>query len=171
MVTVVVGRTFHGSVAPAQPAPPTPVREPAHVESNPYDTSGPLRAVQRKVGFKLMVPTVIDSSSAPDSTKPLYAYKIEGDHHAVRLVYRAAIGAYWGVEETNWEDAPVFSDRSFRHVLGGRPYDFYYNGPKLHMIVLRKPKASYWVVNTLLDSLSNETMIAIAKGLRPLKAK
>ena len=30
--------------------------------------------------------------------------------------------------------------------------------------------ASYWVVNTLLDSLSNETMLAIAKGLKPLPA-
>ena len=29
-------------------------------------------------------------------------------------------------------------------------------------------KGRYWVVNTLLDRLSNETMIAIAKGLRPL---
>ena len=28
--------------------------------------------------------------------------------------------------------------------------------------------ASYWVVNTLLDRLSNETMLAIAKGLRPV---
>ncbi|MGE5272384.1 MAG: LCP family protein [Verrucomicrobiota bacterium] len=171
MVTVVVGRTFHGSLAPAPPAPPTPTREPAHVQSNPYDTSGPLRAVRRKVGFKLMVPTVIDSSSAPDSTKPMYAYRIEGGHHAVRLVYRDASGAYWGVEETNWDDAPVLSDRSFRHVLRGRPYDFYYNGSKLHMIVLREKGASYWVVNTLLDSLSNETMIAIAKGLKPLGAK
>jgi hypothetical protein len=36
------------------------------------------------------------------------------------------------------------------------------------MVVLRTPKATYWVVNTLLDRLSNETMIAIAKGLRPL---
>jgi hypothetical protein len=36
------------------------------------------------------------------------------------------------------------------------------------MIVLRENRASYWVVNTLLDSLSNETMIAIARGLRPL---
>jgi LCP family protein required for cell wall assembly len=171
MVTVVVGRTFHGSLAPAPPAPPTPTREPAHVESNPYDTSGPLRAVQPRVGFELMVPTVIDNSSAPDSTKPMYAYRIEGGHHAVRLVYRDASGAFWGVEETNWDDAPVLSDRSFRHVLGGRPYDFYYNGPKLHMIVLREHGASYWVVNTLLDSLSNETMIAIAKGLKPLKAK
>ncbi len=36
------------------------------------------------------------------------------------------------------------------------------------MIVLRRKQASYWVVNTLLDSLSNETMLAIAKGLKPL---
>jgi hypothetical protein len=36
------------------------------------------------------------------------------------------------------------------------------------MVVLRTPKASYWVVNSLLDKLSNETMIAIAKSLRPV---
>jgi hypothetical protein len=33
---------------------------------------------------------------------------------------------------------------------------------------LRHGSASYWVVNTLRDELSNETMIAIAKGLQPL---
>ena len=52
--------------------------------------------------------------------------------------------------------------------IGGRTYDLYYDGAKLHMVVLRTPRASYWVVNTLLDRLSNETMIAIAKGLAPL---
>jgi hypothetical protein len=34
--------------------------------------------------------------------------------------------------------------------------------------VLRSGRASYWVVNTLRDELSNETMLAIARGLRPL---
>jgi hypothetical protein len=38
------------------------------------------------------------------------------------------------------------------------------------MVVLRQGGASYWVVNTLLDSLSNETMLAIAKGLKPLSS-
>jgi hypothetical protein len=38
------------------------------------------------------------------------------------------------------------------------------------MVVLRVGDTSYWVVNTLLDRLSNETMIAIAKGLKPLPA-
>ena len=36
------------------------------------------------------------------------------------------------------------------------------------MIVLHQGGATYWVVNTLRDELSNETMIAIAKGLQPL---
>ena len=31
------------------------------------------------------------------------------------------------------------------------------------MVVLRQGGATYWVVNTLLDSLSNETMLAIAR--------
>ena len=53
---------------------------------------------------------------------------------------------------------------------GREAYDLYYSGPHLHMIVLREHAATYWVVNTLLDSLSNETMIAIAKGLKPLAA-
>ena len=49
-------------------------------------------------------------------------------------------------------------------MINGRSYDFYYSGPKLHMIVLREDGATYWVVNTLLDSLSNETMIADRQG-------
>jgi hypothetical protein len=36
------------------------------------------------------------------------------------------------------------------------------------MVVLRAGGATYWVVNTLLDTLSNETMLEIAKGLRPM---
>ena len=170
MLTVVVGTPFKGTIAPAPPQRTPTVREPAHVVANPYDTPKQLAAAQKKVRFKLMNPAVIESSSAPDSTKPIYAYRIDGDHKAVRLVFRSAGGAYWGVEETDWEDAPILGDKSFRHVLGGRAYDFYYNGPKLHMIVLRQDGVTYWVVNSLLDNISNETMIAMAKGLRPLKA-
>ena len=166
------GRRAHlpRRVAPAPPVRAPVTREPAHVQSNPYDTSGLLRPLRKKVGFGLMVPTVLDSSSAPDPAKPVRGYLIEGRHHAVRLVFRTGSGAYWGVQETDWPDAPVLSDRSFRHMLGGRAYDFYYNGPKLHMIVLHDKGATYWVVNSLLDNITNETMIAIAKGLKPLKA-
>jgi len=53
--------------------------------------------------------------------------------------------------------------------LGGRSFDLYTVGGNIHMVVLRQGDASYWVVNTLRDELSNETMLAIAKGLQPLQ--
>ena len=77
---------------------------------------------------------------------------------------------YWGVEETDWLGAPVLAERSFHRTIGGRSYSLYYHGTHLHMVVLHVGKTGYWVVNTLVDSLSNETMIAIAKGLSPLSA-
>ena len=74
-----------------------------------------------------------------------------------------------GSRRPNWDGAPALADKSFRHDLGGREFDLYYSGSHLHMVVLRTRTARrYWVVNTLLDSLSNETMLAIAKGLKPL---
>ena len=65
---------------------------------------------------------------------------------------------------------PVLADRSFQRAIKGRSSTLYYTGSNLHMVVLRVHDRSYWVVNTLLDSLSNETMLAIAKGLKPLPA-
>ena len=125
---------------------------------------------RKRVPFPLMVPTIIERSSWTDSTMPARMYWIDPDekHKAVRLVYRMGSNEYWGVEMTDWDDAPVLADKSLTRRIKGRTYDLYYNGAKLHMVVLRTPKASYWVINTLLDRLSNETMLAIAKGLKPL---
>jgi len=172
MITVVVGSTFHGTITPAPPVKVPTQREPANVTSNAYDTLTTLRKIQPKVpGIKLEYPSVIESSSSPDRQKPYYAYRIHEGDKAVRLVFRTGAGAYWGIEETSWGEAPILSDKSVHHILKGRSYDFYYNGPKLHMIVLHEHGDTYWVVNSLLDNISNETMIAIAKGLRPLEAK
>jgi hypothetical protein len=168
MLTVVVGRTYHGNLAPA-PIDETPKREKPNVTFAPSAARDLLRERRSQVPFPLMVPRVIERSSWTDSADPVRLYYIDGrDHKAVRLVYRMGSNEYWGVEETNWDDAPVLADKSFTRHIGGRTYDLYYNGPHLHMVVLHTPKACYWVINTLLDSMSNETMLAIAKGLQPL---
>ena len=100
-------------------------------------------------------------------------YWIDGEHHhkAIRLVFRTGAGEYWGIEETNMPNPPILADRSFHRAIGGRVFSLYYTGSNLHMVVLRVDDKSYWVVNTLLDSLSNETMLAIATGLKPLVSK
>ena len=170
METIVVGSTFHGALAPA-PVDKTPVKEPANVRSDPGQSQTLLKGVRRHVDFKLLVPTVVERSSRIDSEVPIRTYFFKKHEKAVRLTFLAgsAGSGYWGIEETKWQNAPVLQQPNFKHVIKGREYDFYYTGPHLHMVVLRVGDASYWVVNTLLDSLSNETMIAIAKGLKPLK--
>ena len=172
MVTVVVGSTYHGTLAPA-PADTTPKKQPPHVRTDPAQTLSLLRGVRRKVHFPLMVPRTVEASSYADHEEPIRVYPITNGQKAVRLTFLDSqeLAGYWGIEETSWQDAPVLQQPSFRHTIGGRKYDFYYSGPHLHMVVLRTPKASYWVVNTLDDTLSNESMIEIAKGLTPLSRR
>jgi LCP family protein required for cell wall assembly len=171
MVVAVVGQTFHGTLAPA-PIDQTPKRTPANVTQGASAALDLLRERQKKVPFRLMVPTVIERSSWVDRERPVRLYRIDGKkgkHKAVRLVYRFGGGnRYWGVEETDWTDAPVLGDKSLARRIKGRVYTLYYNGPHLHMVVVKRGKGSYWVVNSLLDELSNETMLAIAKGLKPI---
>jgi LCP family protein required for cell wall assembly len=170
MVVTVVGQTFHGRLA-AAPVDQTPQRQEAAVTSGASAVVDLLRRERQQVSFPLMVPTKIERSSWIDGETPVRVYRIDPDkeHKAVRLTYRIGGGnEYWGVQMTDWDDAPVLNGRNFVRKIGGRRYELYYNGPRLHMVVLRTDGASYWVVNTLLDRLSNETMIAIGKSLRPL---
>jgi LCP family protein required for cell wall assembly len=172
MLMVVLGQTFHGDIAPL-PTHVVPKHQSAYVRYDASSGTDLLRSLHGKVAFPLYTPTVLERNSYPDTQsgdKAIRRYWIDGHgkHKAVRLVFRTGGNEYWGIEETDWGDAPVLSDRSFRHSVGGREMEFYYSGSHLHMVVLRAHGATYWVVNTLLDSLSNETMISIAKGLKPL---
>jgi LCP family protein required for cell wall assembly len=169
MVVVVLGQTFHGRLA-AAPVDQTPQRQLAAVTSGASAAVDLLRRHRQEIPFPLMVPTKIERSSWIDSELPIRVYRVDPDkeHKAVRLTYRMGTNEYWGVQMTDWEDAPVLSERNFVRSIGGRRYELHYTGPKLHMVVLRQGGATYWVVNSLLDSLSNETMLAIAKGLKPI---
>ena len=170
MLTVIVGQTFHGTLAEA-PVDKTPQRQQANVAPGADASLELLRERAPKVPFPVMVPTVLERSSWIDRERPVRMYRIDpdGKHKTIRLTYRTGANEYWGVQMTDWEDAPLLSERNFTRTIGGRLYELHYTGPKLHMVVLRQGEATYWVVNTLLDSLSNETMIAIAKGLRPIE--
>jgi LCP family protein required for cell wall assembly len=168
MITVVVGQTFSGNLTPT-PVDRTPAKQQPNVRSAKSEVLPAVRRAEGwKVGFTLQIPTVIERSSVLDSEVPYRVYKVDDDTKAVRFTFRKSGNEYWGIQETDWDDAPALEDKNFSAVIKGRQYDLYYSGSHLHMVVLRAGGASYWVVNTLLDSLSNETMLAIAKGLRPM---
>jgi LCP family protein required for cell wall assembly len=177
LTVVVLGSSFSGKlqVAP-QPTEQTPKHTPPSIVTNVGMTLAQLRAAAHRVPFTVEVPHVIATQSqleycggAPKCS-PVRVYKPAPFRKGIRITFQwGPFGnEYWGVEETDFVDAPVLSGPSVTHSFGGRKFQFYYSGSHLHMVVLRQGNASYWVINTLLDRLSNETMIAIARGLKPL---
>jgi hypothetical protein len=138
------------------------------VTSNAAMTRSLLAQAARRVPFKLEVPRLVESNSRLDYETPIRVYRIKKGYKGVRLTFRLGTGEYWGIEQTNWNEAPALADASFVNHYKGREFSFYYSGAHLHMVVLRENGATYWVVNTILDSLSNETMLTIARGLTPL---
>ena len=172
LVLVVLGTTFHNALSVNQTSS-IPTRQPPVVRYDPATSVQLLQPLAKRVPFPLEVPTVLERNSYPDTCCGDVAarlYWITKGKKAIRLVYKTGGNEYWGVEETNFTQAPILGDRSFQHEIGGREWSLYYSGSQLHMAVLNANGATYWVVNTLLDSLSNETMLAIAKGLKPLTA-
>jgi LCP family protein required for cell wall assembly len=165
MLQVVVGQTFHGDLTPG-PSDDTPTHEPPAVTTDSV-AAGALKSVRKKAGFQLYAPTLRETSSSLSTIEPVREYKA-GDHNAVRLTYETAGSEYWGIQEMAWDEPPILDGASVQRRIKGRDYGLYFDGPKLHMIAFRENGNSYYVVNTLLNRMSNETMVAIAKGLKPL---
>ncbi|MGB2875335.1 MAG: LytR C-terminal domain-containing protein, partial [Gaiellaceae bacterium] len=169
LVVLVVGSTFHDRLAPVS-IPQSPTRQPPNIRSDPEQTRSALAKLKKRLPFRLELPTVLERGSYLDSgagETPVRVYGL-GGQPTVRLTFRTGSNEYWGIQETRWAGAPVLSDKSLTQWVRRRRFDLYYTGSHLHMVVLRDNGASYWVVNTLLDSLSNETMLAVARGFRPM---
>jgi LCP family protein required for cell wall assembly len=169
-LVVVVGKTYAGSLTGANPVSSVPKHQAPATILQPSASLSLLRAVKRRVPFRVQYPTSIEKHSSVDPEPPNpRVYTVSG-HRAVRLVFRTGVaGQFWGIEETNWANAPALAEKNFVRHFGSRTFEFFYSGSHLHMVVLQQFGASYWVVNTLDDALSNETMISIARGLRPLR--
>ena len=168
LTVVVVGAGFGGEVTnPAEHVQAPPRKQPPQV--SPFDARPALQSVH--VPFTVYVPKVIASGSGFTTTEPVRAFK--PIRHRKELVMTFVTGAgnvYYQVIETNWTDAPILRKPTGKShdPKTGRKFSLYTTSGNIHMIVFRHGGASYWVVNTVRDELSNETMLAIARGLQPL---
>jgi LCP family protein required for cell wall assembly len=164
MNLVVLGRTFEGKLASA-PVDQTPKRQPPQVyETNVARES--LATIRGKARLRLLAPRRLPRGYVVSDGSPARAYKV-ANHPAARLTFTNGVD-YFGVQITNWEDAPALAGADKTVKLDGRTFELHYSGPKLRMVVLREGGTSYWVVNTLLNNLSNETMLSVARSLKPL---
>jgi LCP family protein required for cell wall assembly len=170
LTVAVVGSSFDGQLNdPQAHIAPTPTHTPAAVRNDPGLTGYSLEQVRSKLPFRVLDPTNVEQSSRLSSLDGVRAFKpVPHRHELVMSFVTGAGNVYWQVIETDWTNAPILRHPTTFQRIAGRTYRLYTTGGNIHMIVLRQGGASYWVVNTLRDELSNETMIAIAKGLQPL---
>jgi hypothetical protein len=164
-VRVIVGQTFHGTLAPSKGEEPPPRQAPTVSEDT--TTKAAVADVRQRLDFPLLVPSVIETGAELSSLEGVRRYRLNGEQ-ALRLTYNSPDGIeYWGIQQTAWTDAPILNGPSVTKTIKGREYKLFFSGNRLHLVAFEENGAAYWVVNTLLDSLSNETMLAIAKGLKP----
>jgi LCP family protein required for cell wall assembly len=122
-----------------------------------------------KLPFAVYYPkaAITGASLLPDHSR---AYDIfdRGGHkyRAYRMVMKTdELGQYYGVQGTNWAGPPILDNPAERRRMDGRTYQLFYDGRRLRLVSWRSGKAVYWISNTLLQSLSNKQMLALARSV------
>jgi LCP family protein required for cell wall assembly len=160
----------------APPKPPgsdglVPAREAGEAEAKP---------VARKVssGFPVFYPTRLPSGAYFVESNPyehvqdprVYHFKdTDGERHgAYRMVVELPLSDgvhYFGLQGVQgWTDPPILASPSLTKTINGREYEIYVDGDRLPIVAWHRGDNSYWVSNDLLNTLTNDQMIGIARS-------
>jgi hypothetical protein len=85
------------------------------------------------------------------------------------VIKKGLIGEYYGIQGTMWKDPPALRDASETREVGGREYELHFDGDRLRMVAWRTDHGVYWLQNTLLQTLTERQMMAIATSTRTLR--
>jgi LCP family protein required for cell wall assembly len=142
------------------------------------------RSVARKAsnGFPVFYPArlpsgafYVESSSYLHVQDPrVYHFKdTDGKRHAA---YRMTLAMelpdgthYFGVQGIRgWSDPPILSNPSLTKTIRGREYDIYVDGDRVKMIAWRRGDNVYWISNSLLQALTNDQMVGMARSAQAI---
>ena len=171
LTVVAVGTSFPGKLVVHKP-PKVQPKVPPQVSNGAAMTAPRLRQVYDQVHFPLLVPHEVAQGAQLSTlygTTGVRAFKpVKNQHEVVLTFVMPNQIEYWQIEESTWNSAPILQNPSFTLYHHGRKYLVFTTGGAVQMVALSTPRATYWVSNTILNELSNSTMIAIAESLRPL---
>lgn len=134
-------------------------------------TLSALRPYNGPAHFTLMLPHKVAAGSSISTSEGVRLFRpLHGKQELVLTYYMpVGPGEYWQIEESDWTTEPLLASPTAKFDYKGRTYEEFTNAGKIQQIAVRYGKNIYWVQNTILNSLSNATMIAIAESLRPLR--
>jgi LCP family protein required for cell wall assembly len=79
---------------------------------------------------------------------------------------------YFGVQGiAGWEDPPILDSPTEERTVNGRDYSIYTDSGKIKLVAWHRGENSYWISNSLQQSLSNEQMMGIAESCHVLLPK
>jgi LCP family protein required for cell wall assembly len=79
---------------------------------------------------------------------------------------------YFGVQGIQgWPDPPILANPSETKTINGREYDIYIDGDRVKLIAWHRGNNTYWVSNTLLQTLTNDQMVGMARSARVIIPK
>ncbi len=93
----------------------------------------------------------------------------EGPQPALKVVARDENGYYWGIMETTFKDAPLLDNPTVTREIDGRTYNFYYEGDNLRVLSWEDGDIVVWISNSLQNSLSEETMLRLARSFTSVR--
>lgn len=186
-VVVVIGSSYNGvSTLPDQPTPDqTYVPAPPKTQPARASDIALFRAFQKRLGYQARYPTRVPVGSVYGEPievgdNPFRVYRLR-KQKAGHVTARTALDTShaWGIQYTLWTDAPILDEPSKSYCLkDGRLIRLYANGSQVHRIAVyyggARCKADgvvAWISNSLDNRLTPDTMIAVAKSLRPLPAQ
>ncbi len=133
-------------------------------------TYAAVRSEDKPAHFPLFVPHKVAAGSSLSTDEGVRLFgPTRGRQELVLTFYQPVrLGEYWQIEESDWVSAPLFQKPTSTFVYQGRKFEEFTSGGSIQVIAVFVGHAVYWVQNTILNSLSNSTMRAIAEGLQPL---
>jgi len=142
------------------------------LEPTPSSALVHARSTAPNVPFQLEYPRTRHSyaGAGPDT---LRLYDVRDQHGRVQPIYTIVVdsgplGAFYDVQGTSWADPPLLSNPSETAHVGSRTYELFYVGEQIRTVAWREGGATYWVQNTLTNSVGPREMLAIAEQTVPI---
>jgi polyisoprenyl-teichoic acid--peptidoglycan teichoic acid transferase len=128
------------------------------------------------VGFSVFYPTQLaPATTVSDESRE---YKIADEDGKVHTAYKFVFSIpgtsvpaeYYGLMGTTWTDPPILDNPSETREIGDREYELFFDGDRLRLVAWHTDKAAYWLNNTLLQTLEEDEMLAIAQSMNQVAA-
>jgi LCP family protein required for cell wall assembly len=170
LTVVAVGEVYRGKLKlPHTAGPPRGSTANAQVQDGIPVAAYAVRSKNGPAHFTLMVPHKVALGSSLSTDEGVRLFKPLRGKQELVLTFNLNGGVeYWQIEESNWTTEPLLAKPTAHFTYKGREYDEFTSGGVIQTIAVHSGYSVYWVQNTILNSLSNATMIAIAEGLQPL---